>query len=60
MQTFHYPLDADPADELAHAAALMQRALDLLDQVGETRAAVYLQHALDTLSPQLPIGPTNQ
>lgn len=60
MEKLRFPLDAEPDDELAHAAVLMQRALDLLDKVGEVRSAVYLQHALDTLSPQLPICPTNQ
>jgi hypothetical protein len=41
---------------LFRAAALMQQALGLLDQIGETRAATHLQHALDTLDFRLPVS----
>ncbi len=41
---------------LFRAAALMQQALGLLDQTGESRAATHLQHALDTLDLRLPVG----
>lgn len=46
-----------PHDEacLLQAAVLMQQALDLLDVAGEVRAAVHLQHALDTLMVRLPM-----
>ncbi len=43
----------DPYDDradLRQAAILMQQAIDLLDLAGETRAAVHLQHAIDTLA----------
>ncbi len=39
---------------LLQAACLMQKALDLLDSVGEGRSAVHLQHAIDTLAMRLP------
>jgi hypothetical protein len=42
--------DKDEDGGVPQAAALMQRALKLLDQAGEVRAAVHLQHAIDTLS----------
>ncbi|WP_428334434.1 hypothetical protein [Novosphingobium sp.] len=41
---------------LFRAAALMQQALGLLDQTGQTRAAAHLQHALDVLDLALPVG----
>ena len=37
------------------AAMLMQTAIDLLDQAGEKRVAVHLQHAIDTLALRLPV-----
>lgn len=49
--------DFDRKDDptcVLQAAILMQRALDLLDVAGEVRAAVHLQHAIDTLSVRLP------
>lgn len=36
-------------DRVREAAALMQRALDLLDEAGESLAALRLQHAIDTI-----------
>ena len=39
---------------LLQAAVLMQNAIDLLDMAGEIRAALHLQHAIDTLAMQLP------
>ncbi len=41
--------DKDDDASVREAAMLMQRALDLLDTAGEVRAAVHLQHAIDTL-----------
>ena len=49
--------DFDGRDDDANiiqAALLMQRAIDLLDLAGEVRAAVHLQHAIDTLAVRLP------
>ena len=46
--------DKDEDGGVLQAAALMQRALKLLDQAGELRAAVHLQHAIDTLDLRLP------
>ena len=45
---------ADDGALLLQAALLMQKAIDLLDLAGEVRAAVHLQHAIDTLSVRLP------
>ncbi|WOF43280.1 hypothetical protein KNJ79_19595 [Sphingopyxis indica] len=33
----------------AKAVALMREALDLLDRAGRSEAAIYLQHAIDTV-----------
>lgn len=44
----------DDATLLLQAAVLMQKAIDLLDLAGELRAAVHLQHAIDTLGTRLP------
>lgn len=44
----------DDDSSLLQAALLMQRAIDLLDLAGEVRAAVHLQHAIDTLAVRLP------
>ena len=41
---------------LFQAAALMQQALGLLDQAGQSLAATHLQHALETLNICLPVG----
>jgi len=44
----------DDTTLLLQAAMLMQKAIDLLDLAGELRAAVHLQHAIDTLAMRLP------
>jgi len=44
----------DNDGNIVQAAQLMQRAIDLLDLAGEVRAAVHLQHAIDTLAVRLP------
>ena len=44
----------DQDTTLLKAAVLMQQAIDLLDLAGEVRAAVHLQHAIDTLAMRLP------
>jgi hypothetical protein len=54
MDTAFHNFENENDAILLQAAALMQRALDLLDQAGEMRAAVHLQHAIDTLSARLP------
>jgi len=55
MHTSHHNFESKDDDaNLLQAAVLMQRALDLLDLVGEVRSAVHLQHAIDTLSVRLP------
>ena len=41
---------------LFQAAALMQHALGLLDQAGQSLAATHLQHALETLDLCLPVS----
>jgi len=51
IQQFEPPNDDS---SLLQAAVLMQRAIDLLDLAGEVRAAVHLQHAIDTLAMRLP------
>lgn len=55
MDTSFQPFDQqDDEASVLQAAVLMQRALDLLDLAGEVRAAVHLQHAIDTLAVRLP------
>jgi hypothetical protein len=56
MNTAYHNFDRKDDDaSLLQAAVLMQRAIDLLDLAGEVRAAVHLQHAIDTLATRLPV-----
>ena len=50
MQTGAHEFDQTKKARLSQAAMLMQQALALLDQAGESRAATHLQHAIDTLA----------
>jgi hypothetical protein len=54
MDTAFHHFESEEAAWLLQAAALMQRAIDLLDMADEMRAAVHLQHAIDTLAARLP------
>lgn len=54
MEPHQHQIPHDDESCLLRAAVLMQQALDLLDVAGEVRAAVHLQHALDTLVTRLP------
>jgi hypothetical protein len=55
MDNAFQPFENNDTDAiLLQAAVLMQRAIDLLDLAGEMRAAVHLQHAIDTLAIRLP------
>jgi len=56
MNTGAQQFDTSEDTCLFRAAALMQQALRLLDQVGHSRAATHLQHALDTLDLCLPVS----
>lgn len=56
MDTAFRPFNPNDDDaRRLQAAILMQTAIDLLDEAGEKRVAVHLQHAIETLALRLPV-----